>query len=77
MTRAILKRPQAERDIEEAFVFIAEADLTLGWISFLRWSKVWSCWPPIRTLAATAVSAWRSYLALMLFALPIGAGIGI
>ena len=30
MNRAILKRPQAERDIEEAFVFIAEADFDSG-----------------------------------------------
>ena len=30
MSRAILKRPQAERDIEEAFVFIAEADFDSG-----------------------------------------------
>jgi plasmid stabilization system protein ParE len=30
MSLAILKRPQAERDIEEAFVFIAEADFDSG-----------------------------------------------
>ena len=30
MTASILKRPQAERDIEEAFVFIAERDVRGG-----------------------------------------------
>ena len=34
MSRLILKRPQAERDIEECFVYIAENDLDIG-ISFL------------------------------------------
>lgn len=35
MTRKLLKRPQAERDIEEAFVFIAEADFDSG-LDFLH-----------------------------------------
>ena len=30
MTRAIIKRPQAERDIEESFVFIGENDSDSG-----------------------------------------------
>ena len=30
MTRFVLKRPQATRDIEEAFVFIAENDFDSG-----------------------------------------------
>jgi toxin ParE1/3/4 len=34
MCLPILKRPQAERDIEECFVFIAEDDLDIG-VSFL------------------------------------------
>lgn len=34
MTRPIFKRPQAERDIEECFVYIAEENLDIG-ISFL------------------------------------------
>ncbi len=34
MTYEIFKRPQAERDIEECFVFIAEDNLDIG-VSFL------------------------------------------
>ncbi len=35
MTRKISKRPQAERDIEEAFVFVAETDFDSG-LNFLH-----------------------------------------